>query len=96
MQGSSTADGGNVVQYGDCSGANRQWQPVKLSSPSTGAAEPPSTWPRAARAGPPGPATAHSNNPGRRGRLRRTDQRKRRRRPAHRLLRHPRRQREHP
>nr|WP_226653035.1 RICIN domain-containing protein [Streptomyces hydrogenans] len=32
VQGASTADGGNVVQYTDWGGVNQQWQMVKLSS----------------------------------------------------------------
>ena len=30
MQGASTADGGNVVQYSDWNGSNQQWQLVRL------------------------------------------------------------------
>ncbi|CAM5302927.1 hypothetical protein SGLAM104S_05438 [Streptomyces glaucescens] len=32
VQGASTADGANVVQYTDWGGANQQWQMIKLSS----------------------------------------------------------------
>jgi hypothetical protein len=30
VQGASTADGGNVVQYADWNGANQQWQLAKV------------------------------------------------------------------
>jgi hypothetical protein len=30
VQGASTADGGNVVQYSDWNGTNQQWQLVKI------------------------------------------------------------------
>lgn len=30
VQGTSTADGANTVQYSDCNGANQQWRPVRV------------------------------------------------------------------
>ena len=30
VQGASTGDGGNIVQYTDWNGANQQWQLVKV------------------------------------------------------------------
>ena len=30
MQGASTADGGNIVQYADWGGSNQQWQLVRI------------------------------------------------------------------
>ncbi|GAA3814366.1 hypothetical protein GCM10023083_55660 [Streptomyces phyllanthi] len=36
VQGASTADDGNVVQYTDWGGANQQWQMIKLSSSGGG------------------------------------------------------------
>ena len=32
MQGASTADGGNIVQYADWNGTNQQWQLVRVGS----------------------------------------------------------------
>ena len=51
VQGASTADGGNIVQYDDWNGANQQWQFVRVDGggnpttpPPTGTCDLPSTY----------------------------------------------------
>ncbi len=44
MQGGSTADGANIVQYDDWGGANQQWRLVRVSGGSPGTCALPSTY----------------------------------------------------
>ena len=45
VQGASTADGGNIVQYDDWNGTNQQWQLVRVDGGTDPTTPPPTTPP---------------------------------------------------